>query len=621
MSQPAPLDRFCDLVMKGGITSGIVYPRAIKALAERYHFKNIGGTSAGAIAAVATAAAEYRRRTTGSFAGYEELEHLPEELGRCDAAGNTRLVRLFQPDPSCARLFRILLSILNRTSARAAAWHALLSLFGAYAWAIGFGLLLVVGLVAWLGSSAPVWFGACALALLLVVFALGASVYFDLTHALVENNYGLCSGMTQRDYADPALTVWLHELIQRLAGRGPGDPPLSFAELWAAPGGPVLDEQLPPERRRSIDLCMFTTNLHHGRPYLMPQDRMLERLFFRKQDLERVLPHEVLDWMFANGKPYAPAPRSQAEPAADAPQLAPFRDTLRELTPENFPILLAARLSLSFPILLSAVPLWVMDFDSLPDERSFRACLFSDGGLCANFPIHLFDALLPTWPTFGIQLEPMQPEWSHWPERRVFLPNVYGQGYGERWNRFDRAPDSPAKLFGFLGALLGAMQNWNDNSLARMPGVRDRVVRVRLNDDEGGLNLNMQPELIASVAQLGADAARAIREHFVEPGARGWDEQRLVRLGVLVRVLESKAAGVRRALGTVPHATPYPRLLASQLRGRPPGFDGPIDAVELEAIEEIVAALSHLAEGLQLRAASYPFQAIPPAALRVRPTI
>jgi len=37
----------CDLVMRGGITSGIVYPRAIANLAETYNFRSIGGTSAG----------------------------------------------------------------------------------------------------------------------------------------------------------------------------------------------------------------------------------------------------------------------------------------------------------------------------------------------------------------------------------------------------------------------------------------------------------------------------------------------------------------------------------------------------------------------------------------------
>jgi len=46
----------CDLVMKGGITSGVVYPHAICELAQTYRLKQIGGASAGAIAAAAAEA-------------------------------------------------------------------------------------------------------------------------------------------------------------------------------------------------------------------------------------------------------------------------------------------------------------------------------------------------------------------------------------------------------------------------------------------------------------------------------------------------------------------------------------------------------------------------------------
>jgi hypothetical protein len=38
----SPKDRFCDLVMKGGIASGVVYPRAIAVLAKHYRFKMAG---------------------------------------------------------------------------------------------------------------------------------------------------------------------------------------------------------------------------------------------------------------------------------------------------------------------------------------------------------------------------------------------------------------------------------------------------------------------------------------------------------------------------------------------------------------------------------------------------
>ena len=47
----------CDIVMKGGITSGVVYPGAVAEIAKAFNLKGIGGTSAGAIAAAAAAAA------------------------------------------------------------------------------------------------------------------------------------------------------------------------------------------------------------------------------------------------------------------------------------------------------------------------------------------------------------------------------------------------------------------------------------------------------------------------------------------------------------------------------------------------------------------------------------
>ncbi len=81
----------CDLVMKGGITSGIVYPPALSELAAKYIFNSIGGTSAGAIAAASAAAAEYRRWATGTNVGFDELLATASWLG-----GKKRLFRLFK---------------------------------------------------------------------------------------------------------------------------------------------------------------------------------------------------------------------------------------------------------------------------------------------------------------------------------------------------------------------------------------------------------------------------------------------------------------------------------------------------------------------------------------------
>jgi hypothetical protein len=89
-------------------------------------------------------------------------------------------------------------------------------------------------------------------------------------------------------------------------------------------------------------------------------------------------------------------------------------------------------MSLSFPILLSAVPLYTICASALgkdgeltsdaskkiEKERETWADIkdshevpeilqknwFSDGGICSNFPIHFFDDWLPNRPTFGITL-------------------------------------------------------------------------------------------------------------------------------------------------------------------------------------------------------------------------
>jgi hypothetical protein len=38
----------CDVVMKGGVTSGVVYPGAICEIARNYRIRGVGGASAGA---------------------------------------------------------------------------------------------------------------------------------------------------------------------------------------------------------------------------------------------------------------------------------------------------------------------------------------------------------------------------------------------------------------------------------------------------------------------------------------------------------------------------------------------------------------------------------------------
>jgi hypothetical protein len=633
ISSEPPDDRFCDLVMKGGITSGIVYPKAIAMLAEKYRFRSIGGTSAGAIAAAVTAAAEYRRRCIGTRAGFDTLAALPDELkARVPGTKRSKLLSLFQPQPSMRRLFAVLINALNSPGT----FDRILAIAGGLLrsyWIATVVCIIVTGAAYGAGLDLV---GCLLLLLVALVSSISGWVYVDVTRALVANGYGMCTGLTT-DPANPALTPWLNELIQRTAGLPRNGTPLTFGMLWDAPGFP------PPwlhvaegTTTRSIDLQMFSTNLGHGRPYIFPlpevdasqshfRDR--DRLFFCAQELARYLPAEVMDWMERKGTPYT---ADVGREGKDPPTEEALALGLLELPPaRDFPIILAARMSLSFPLLFAAVPLWAIDFDPPPGQRHFRRCWFSDGGISSNFPMHLFDGLVPSWPTFGIDLEP-----KFAGREMVFLPLDYSQGYGERWDNFDAARASASRFGGFLSAIVGTMQNWNDNSLARMPGVRDRIARVRLNPDEGGLNLNMDAAIIDKVAKRGQDAATKLISRFFDaptPGshAEGWDEQRFVRLCVLLKMLEFRAPGVMNALeGNCAHATGYDSLISRWTqRGEaadnapPPGFDAPLSSAQAEALRAVIRELERLSIAMAEPSNATAFRPVPNPELRVRPPL
>jgi predicted acylesterase/phospholipase RssA len=612
--EPAGLDtgpRYCDLVMKGGITSGIVYPPAISKLSRKYHFKNIGGTSAGAIAAAVTAAAEYRRREHGILAGFDLLDGLPEKLGETDKRERTRLLRLFQPDATCRRLFGILVGSLNARSTWRRILAILRSALQSYLPATLTGLALAVAAY---GLSRS-W-TAAVLALILAVPALvGFAIYRDLTRTLVANNYGMCKGLTTQTGEGEALTSWLHELIQQAADLKDNEP-LTFGHLWDAQGAPP---GTPKSTGRSIDLRMLSTNLAHGRPYIFPHTEPMARLFFNPDELQAYLPALVMEWFNRHSLEYKP---NAASPESDPTVAEALKEGLREIPlPKNFPVLLAARMSLSFPLLFSAVPLWAIDYEQPKGKRTFHRCMFSDGGISSNFPVHLFDGLIPQWPTFGIDLEAKLPD----NDEMVFLPQRYLEGVADRWTRFDQKPRAPSRMGGFLSSVANTMQNWNDNTLSRMTGVRDRVVRVRLAEEEGGMNLNMPADLIRRVADRGRNAAERIIEKFLPSGPTGWDgwsSQRWIRLDAHLNALGQKTAGMQRALSpTFRHGKSYEALVALARGQCAPGHDKLLSVEEAEAVQRLIDGLQAIAARIDNEADRYANLPVPPAELRAGPPL
>jgi hypothetical protein len=450
-----------------------------------------------------------------------------------------------------------------------------------------------------------------------MAICVGGSIYADLTKGLVANNYGMCTGMTVDDGMGDALTPWLHELIQSAAGRTADQDPLTFGDLWSAPGFPPSWIELAKSASvRSIDLQVFTTNLTHGRPYVFPHTDTKARLFFDREELAKYLPPNVMGWIDRHARDYVP--NGEGEPPVEAAREL----RLRELPDARaFPILLAARMSLSFPLLFSTVPLWAIDYTKPRGKRRFERCIFSDGGICSNFPMHLFDGLATAWPTFGIQLEEVLEERTN----RVFLPKHYRLGYGDRWNHFDRGDKSLSRLAGFLSSIIVTMQNWNDTTLARMPGVRDRVVRLRLDEKEGGINLNMPEPLIETIAGYGRLAAQELIDHYGEarePSTRGWNEQRWVRLDVLINGLRQRLTGLGVALDErLPHATSYDELIAQSMAEAPPGHDQPLTSAQADALRNLIEALRKVSDEFRAHPQGYSHTPVPEPELRIRPPL
>ena len=544
--------RECDLIMKGGITSGIVYPLAIRAFAARFRLRSIGGASAGAIAAAAAAAAEYGRSTGANPEAFEQLAGLPGQLAGDGSGGPTPLERLFQPEPGTRALHALLLSGLSPS--RRSAWRSALRWLLAASWlfpAWSVPGLLLAGAMAWAGwealgamPAASDWI-AFGLSLLcgfgVLVLLLAAGVGQALLRRVPDNGYGICTGLG--DGGPDALTPWLHHQIQSLAGRGDGDPPLTFGDLW---GGEPDADGLHPRHvrpwRREIDFRLMTTALSHGRPYSFPLEPS-EQFHFRREEMLRLFPAGVVDWMEAHARPLRPERRIEG-----CIPLPPMHE---------LPVLVAVRMSLAFPVLLSAVPLHAQRPDPRGGRRSPERVWFSDGGICSNFPVHFFDAVLPTRPTFAINLvgAAQVPERPCEPQDFVAVPedNIEGQ----EQPRLSLLRKGRPSLPGLLAAIKDTMHNWNDNTQLRVPGFRDRIAQVRLRHDEGGLNLRMAPALIRRIAERGACAAETLIAHFFPPqlpppGERpairtDWRNHRWVRFRTAAALFEESLLGLLHA--------------------------------------------------------------------------
>nr|WP_269140155.1 patatin-like phospholipase family protein [Pseudothauera nasutitermitis] len=614
--------------MKGGITSGVIYPKLIARLATRYEFKNIGGTSAGAIAAGACAAAEYGRHN-GHPQAFDELAKLPEQLSEPTTPdGRSKLFSLFQPADALRPHFAVLVRALN-TQPPDAVLAVLIGLAGMYKGLLGIGLvlgsllcwpfvaafspatgswqtsvlalcmmLLVAGfvvagfnrvlhgrpwqtvllaatlvvlitlLLAGATGQAVRWhqpalaLGMVVVGLLFLTLLLTlASVLFarDLLAGLHGNFYGLCSGQTPTQTSEATqqgLTDWLTAYFDGLAGLSPEDGPLTFAHLWGHDGN-------DPTCKRAINLEVMTSAISQQMVYGIPFRPGTPPFYYDPEEWARLFPKSVMDHL---------ASLRQRDAGSDGGETASLQvesPTGKPLFPlprdGALPVVVAIRMSLSFPVLLSAVPLHAIDW-SLKESKIRRQqrlpipakrVWFSDGGIGSNMPLHMFDALLPGHPTFAVNLKPEHvdhpiatPEQPDNNGGRIYLPNDNRGGRQRYW------PDPEDKtplggLIGFVGSIVNTMQNWRDEIMFPYPGFRDRIIQISQRTDEGGLNLDMPEASITALGNAGEMAADRLIDRFHPEGGQqglGWDKHLEARLATFLGTMQPGSAALAPVL-------------------------------------------------------------------------
>ena len=518
----ASVTSYCDLVMKGGITSGVIYPKLISQLAAKYTFKNIGGTSAGAIAAGGCAAAEYGR-SHGNGEAFRDLEGLPEFLSKkTEPSGRSKLFTLFQPTDALRSHFEVLVEALN-LKPEAAAKRVVLALLKMHL-ALVFSGLVVGTLLLWpmvralapgasgvatlgvagasvvlallaaflgamlaargplamagavilaaaavvvivgrvLGVDLAWWTAGAALAmvvfallvlavvLLLVVYRFGTT----LLRGLHANGYGICSGQSTNSGSGalPGLTNWLAQYFNDLAGLPSGHHPLTFGDLWG-----TTDWKEP----RQVNLEVMTSAISQQMVYGIPFREGTPRFYYDVEEWSKLFPSTVIEWLEKAQKATPEGDGSEPLPAG-ASVISAAGKALRVLPRRaDLPVVVAVRMSLSFPILLSAVPLYAIDWgrtenqqkkkqleaaakEGSPTAESVVATRvwFSDGGIGSNMPLHMFDALLPGHPTFAVNLKPPHPDYpiveSECADNnggRIYLPDSNVGGRLRYWPR------------------------------------------------------------------------------------------------------------------------------------------------------------------------------------------
>jgi hypothetical protein len=564
----------CSVVLEGGVTSAVIYASLLARLSGDYTFHHLGGASSGAVAAAAAAAAEFaRQKAPGQpTASFDLLGKFPDTLAEVDDLGRTTLFKLFQPAPKALASFRVAMAALDRKGGdglKASAARVGMALVAKFPLPAFLLALPVVGMAwsaaAWLSSHLACGAGLgsallCATGWVLAVLPTAIAAMFVLAvwallatvRALRDNHWGLCNGMTEAGFDRPALTPTLHGFFQSLAGKPHG--PLTFGDLWWGPQ-PGDGSQREEHATRRIDLQIITSAVSLARPVRLPGEPGADPLgefFYDPQEWSALFPPDVMQHL-----------KTHARRATLVHDDGRVLFALPE--PKQWPVLMAARFSLSFPLLLSALPMYIavprraiLRAGAAATSRTFEArkVYFSDGGITSNCPVHLFDAPLPRFPTFGINLYRQPPN----SDTSVLRSDTRDPELEASATRDAARWTTPLP---FLLAIFSTMFGWRDSLQRSLPGYRERIVHIGVSPEAGGLHLAMTPKTIQILGKLGIEAAEKLRDDFSRPRTAGeanaWERHRWTRARTTLSALRAYlAAFVGRLAAGQPD---YTRLL------------------------------------------------------------
>lgn len=359
----------CNLVLKGGVSSGLVYARAVTRLKDVYRFRGLAGASAGAIAAAFAAAADYAR-AHGDAGGFGRLERHAGDMVR-------RLKDLFEASAPFRPLLRATIHLAPGSGR--ANYLAALTCFAPAALG-GAGVLTAATAAVYAAMHLTAWEWAVPALVLAAILGAVAGIVIQFTTLVVlaarDYNFGISTGL--------ALTAWLHAAVQDIAGT---DKVLTFADLAA----------------RDIDLRMVASQISLARPVFLPE--LEHPMWFEPAAWRRLFPDAVMAALAGTNDPAAALWR----------------------LPDDMPVIVALRMSLACPGLFEQVPVYAEPLTA-PDPA--RRLYIGDGGLTVNFPFDLF--LGNGEPTLAIDLESLAPgetrrvwridEEYDWPVRFTRLP-------------------------------------------------------------------------------------------------------------------------------------------------------------------------------------------------------